>query len=303
MNAAELKTSNGVSLPPGITLGAARRAISRSFRDAGLDSPDLDARLIAGHALGLDHAGIAASAKHVLDREKIDRIAALAARRLAREPLARILGQKEFWSLTLEIAPSVLVPRPETETVVEAAIAIVEAANMRERSLRIADLGTGSGAILLALLSELKNATGIGTDLDPSALATARANAMRLGLHARSQFICCNFGTALTGGFNLVVSNPPYVVTADLPGLQPEVRDYDPRLALDGGVDGLQAYRAIAADARRLLAPGGHIVVELGAGQAAGVAALFANSGLTIYERVRCDLAGHPRALSAQFNP
>ena len=288
-------------LVPGMTIAAARRALAGVLRRHDIATPDLDARLLVGHALDLDHTAMAAAAERPLMQHDVAGIAALAGRRLAGEPVARILGRKEFWGLVLQLTPAVLVPRPETETLVEAALAAIDAAGTRHGALRIADLGTGSGALLLALLGELPNAAGVGTDCDPRALAVARANAMRHGLHDRAWFAACDFGQALAGSFDLVISNPPYVASADIATLQSDVRDYDPRLALDGGGDGLAAYRAIAADARRLLAPGGLIVVELGIGQASPVAALLAAAGL-IVAPARPDLAGTPRALPAR-NP
>jgi release factor glutamine methyltransferase len=287
--------------PPtlGMTIEQARRALANDFHAADLDSPELDARLLVGHALGLDHAGLTSAAKRRIDRTEAHTIDALAARRLGREPVARILGSKEFWGLALAVTTETLVPRPETETVVEAALAAVDAGGPRTRALRIADLGTGSGALLLALLSELPNATGIGTDVSEPALNTARDNAIRLGLRARAHFAACDFGATLPGGFDLIVSNPPYVASGDIASLAPEVQ-HDPHRALDGGADGLAAYRAIAADAPRLLAPEGHLVIELGAGQEDRVAALFRGQGLAVAPSCH-DLTGIPRALTAAF--
>ncbi len=279
----------------GVSVEAARRALTEAFRDAGLDSPALDARLLAGHALGLDHTAIAMAAARVLDQREAEALAALATRRLEREPVARILGSKEFWGLPLRITDATLVPRPETETLVEAALAAIDAGGPRTRPLQIADLGTGTGALLLALLSELPHASGVGTDASEAALAVARDNAQRLGLDARARFVACDFGSAPAGGFDLVVSNPPYIASGDIAALAPEVRR-DPRLALDGGSDGLACYRAIAGVARRLLKPTGHLIVELGINQEAAVAALMQAQGLTT-QPARADLAGIPRAL------
>jgi release factor glutamine methyltransferase len=192
------------------------------------------------------------------------------------------------------------VPRPDTETVVEAALAALRAEGRGDAALRIADIGTGSGAILLALLSELPAATGIGTDRSAAALATARANCARLGLARRAAFVACDFAAALGAGVDLVVSNPPYVGSAELAGLPPEVRDYDPRLALDGGADGLAAYRTVARDAARILSPGGHVIVELGAGLAAAVGTILEAAGLPVTSPPRPDLAGIPRVLQAR---
>jgi release factor glutamine methyltransferase len=275
-----------------------RRHAAQAFREQALESADLDARLLVGHALGLDHAALASAAERVLTAQEIETISALTARRLAHEPVARILGAKEFWGLEFRLTPATLVPRPETETVVETALRALDAVGARDRALRIADLGTGSGALLLALLSELPNAAGVGTDLSAEALATARENAARLGLAARAHFAACDFAAALGGPFDLVVSNPPYIASGDIAGLAPEVRAHDPRLALDGGREGLDAYAAIAADARRILAPDGILVIELGAGQERPVTTLLADGGIAAVG-AEPDLSGHFRALLA----
>ena len=289
---------DNTTLRPGTTIAQARRALADRFLGQGLDTPDLDARLLVGHALKLDHRALTMDFARVLTPAECDTLGAAMARRLAREPVARILGAREFWSLPLAITPDVLVPRPETETVVEAALAVVPP----ERAARIADLGTGSGAILLALLSERPAAFGIGTDRDPRALAVTCANAASLELGDRARFVACDFGAAIAGRCDLVVSNPPYIPTADIATLAPEVRNFDPRGALDGGRDGLAAYRAIAADAARLLAPGGWLAVEIGAGQAGAVATILAGGGLTVAGAPRPDLAGRPRVVVAQYN-
>jgi release factor glutamine methyltransferase len=286
-------------LASGMTVTEARRALTDAFRRAGLDSPELDARLLIGHALGLDHTGLVIEANRSLGGEEAATLVAIAARRIEREPVARIVGGKEFWGLALRVSRSTLVPRPETETVVETALAAIDEGGPRSRALCIADLGTGSGALLLALLSELPNATGIGTDVSEPALNTARDNAIRLGLRARAHFAACDFGATLPGGFDLIVSNPPYVASGDIASLAPEVQ-HDPHRALDGGADGLAAYRAIAADAPRLLAPDRHLVIELGAGQEDRVAALFRGQGLAVAPACH-DLTGIPRALTAAF--
>jgi release factor glutamine methyltransferase len=280
-------------LAPGISIAAARRVMAQAFSDGGLDSPDLDARVLAGHALQLDHAALAANSERNLTGAEISTLAALAERRLAHEPVARITGRKEFWGLDFRVTPATLVPRPETETVVEAALAAIAD---RSCPLRIADFGTGTGALLLALLSEFPNATGTGTDISAPALETARDNAARLGLAPRAQFVLCDYGAALHGPFDLVVSNPPYIASGEIAGLAPEVRDYDPRLALDGGPSGLDGYRAVVADAVRILAPQGILMVELGAGQARSVADLMREGGI-VAEPPRADLSGHFRAL------
>jgi release factor glutamine methyltransferase len=275
-------------------VGEARRVLARAFCDAGIASPELDARLLVGHALGLDHSGLAEQAKRPLREDQARRIGLLAERRIAREPVARIIGRKEFWSLELLVTPDVLVPRPETETLVEAALELVRSET--DQNLRIADLGTGSGALLLALLIEFERAGGIGTDASPAALSVARENSERLGLTLRASFVACDFGEALKGEFDLVVTNPPYIAAQDWQQLDPEVRDHDPKLSLDGGRTGLAAYRRIAEDAARLLAPDAHLIVELGAGMAKPVDQIFSDAGL-VNCGTRSDLLGIPRAM------
>jgi release factor glutamine methyltransferase len=297
MSAAKKAAAERRNATDTLTVAAARRALADAFRTAGLDTPDLDARILVGHALSLDHASIAAAASRILGESERAVIAAFADRRLAREPVARILGYKEFWSLKLRIDGTTLVPRPETETVVEAALAALDAAEARARPLRIADLGTGSGALLLALLAELPNAIGVGTDTSAGALRVARDNARHLRLD-RAAFVACNMGAALRGPYDLIVANPPYVASGEIAALASDVRDYDPRLALNGGDDGLDRYRVIAATAPALLKPEGVLVVELGPGQAAAVAALLAAAGLDP-SPPRADLHGVPRALAA----
>jgi release factor glutamine methyltransferase len=291
---------------PGLKAGAcvseAVRLIAQSLRVAGVDSPEVDARALLGHSLRLGRAQLIAQDDRILEPREIDAVSALAARRLRREPVSRIFGLKEFWSLPLAVTPDVLVPRPETETVVEAALDFIVRGGLRMEKLRLLDIATGSGALLLALISELPNATGLGTDISAAALNVARANAERLGFDGRCNFVACNIAAGVSGPFDLVVSNPPYVARGDIAGLPPEVRDYDPALALDGGTDGLDVYRAIAGEARRLLAPGGRLIVELGAGQEPPVRALFTKAGLAV-GAARNDLAGIARALGAGAAP
>jgi release factor glutamine methyltransferase len=277
-----------------LTVDQARRQLAHQFRGAGLDSPELDARLLVGHVLGLDHAALAAQSGRTLGVAEMEAIAAVATRRLAHEPVARIVGSKEFWGLPLRLNAETLVPRPETETVVEAALDAL--GRGRQRAMRVADLGTGSGALLLALLSELPSAFGVGTDLSLPALDCARHNAAALGLDARASFVACDYAAALKPPFDLVVANPPYVARGDIVTLAPEVGLFDPPRALDGGVDGLDAYRAIASDMQRLLSPQGLLVLELGAGQRDAVIELFAAAGLAPGP-CRHDLSGIARAL------
>ncbi len=286
----------------GPTVAAKRHAVTDTLRQAGIESPDIDARLLIGHALGLDRTALMINGDRHLRTDEVVAIDALAARRLRHEPVSRILGRKEFWSLPLDVSDAVLVPRPDTETVVEAALDCIARDNLRLAPLRILDIGTGSGALLLALLTELKNGNGVATDISPAAIAVARGNAERLGLSPRCTFVVCDIAGGVTGPFDLIVSNPPYIAHADIAALEPEVRDHDPALALDGGIDGLDAYRAIASQAIHLLAPCGRLIVELGAGQGPAVRDLFSKAGLTV-SGVRADLAGIPRALTACLMP
>lgn len=281
----------------GETVREARATLARAFRDAGLDEPEADARALVGHVSGVDPALPGAASGRCLSADEAARLDALAGRRLAREPVARLTGRREFHSLDLALNRACLVPRADTETVVEAALALLDGT----RADRVLDLGTGPGTILLAILARRPLATGTGLDVAGEALAAARANAVSLGLADRADFrpgdwTADGWHRALPGPFRLIVSNPPYIPAAVCETLDPEVRDHDPRLALDGGPDGLAAYRAILAAAPALLAPGGHVVLELGIGQAASVARLARDNGLGVVG-LRSDLAGIPRAL------
>jgi release factor glutamine methyltransferase len=292
-------TATAAAALAGQTVETARRALATRFRQQGIDSAELDARLLTGGAFGLDLTGLIAATTRIVTPDEAAHLENFLQRRLAGEPVARILGVKEFWGLTLNLSAATLVPRPDTETVVELALEVCR----RQERRRIADIGTGSGAILLALLSELPDATGVGTDISLEALRMARDNAARLGLTQRAAFVACNYTAALSGPFDLIVSNPPYIRSADIAGLDREVREYDPPRALDGGPDGLAAYRVIAPDAARLLAPGGTLIVEAGYGQSGPIAELMSASGLTPDVPPKADLAGIPRAVAGRRLP
>jgi release factor glutamine methyltransferase len=295
-----------VRVIPGLKAGAsvaeAVRLLIQAFRSAGVEEAEADARILAGHALNLDRARLIAQSDRILETREINVISGLAVRRLRREPVSRILGRKEFWSLPIMVTPDVLVPRPETETIVEGALDFVVRGGLRLENLRILDIGTGSGALLLALLKELPNASGIGTDISSAAVQVARANAARCKLETRCSFIVCDIASGVQGPFDLIVSNPPYIAHDEINSLAPEVRDYDPAVALDGGRDGLDAYRSIAGENKRILAQGGRLFVELGMGQEASIRALFTKAGLAVGS-ARKDLAGIPRVLGAGFAP
>ena len=289
-----------LAVHPGNTVASARAALARAFRQAGLDTPELDARILLQFVLALDLTGLASNPERKISSAESERIRAAAMRRLRREPVAHIVGAKEFWGLPLRVTADTLIPRPETEIVIAAALAAVERTGPRTRALRIADLGTGSGALLLALLSELPQAYGVGTDRSQPALAVARENAVRLGLATRAAFVACDFAAALDEGFDLIVSNPPYIETGAIEALASEVRDHEPRLALDGGVDGLAAYRTLAMQTRRVLAAGAPLIVEIGYAQAQAVTTLFARTGFDRAGEPWFDLAGIPRGLILQ---
>jgi release factor glutamine methyltransferase len=209
------------------------------------------------------------------------------------------LGNREFWSLSFRLSPATLSPRPDTETIVEACLAVLPD---RQGAYRLLDLGTGTGAILIALLSERPGAFGVGIDKAVEAVAVARLNAEDNGVAARAAFAEGDWMAGLVGPFDLIVSNPPYIPSRDIAGLDREVREHDPALALDGGADGLDAYRRIAADAPRLLARGGCLIFELGIGQAQDVAALMRAAGFTILGPPRKDLGGVARALAGRLD-
>ncbi|RXH34439.1 peptide chain release factor N(5)-glutamine methyltransferase [Bradyrhizobium zhanjiangense] len=286
----------------GQSIESARRTLATQLRSAQLDEAELDARILLGAALGLDLTGLIAQAARPLTEAEASRLAQHLQRRIAGEPVARILGTREFWGLPFRLSEATLVPRPDTETVVELALEI-----LREQKAshppRIADVGTGSGAILLALLHEIPDAFGVGTDLSLTALATARDNARALGLADRAAFVACSYAAALSGPFDLIVSNPPYIPSAEIPKLSIEVREHDPHLALDGGNDGYDAYRALIPQASERLASGGALIVEAGQGQARNIETLMAAAALVPDRPPKADLAGIPRAVSARKMP
>ena len=260
---------------------------------AGLAAPAFEARALLSSVLGLGREEMLAHPKSPVDAESRARFADALERRAGHEPLARITGQREFWSLPIGLGADTLIPRPDSETVVETALLLVAD---RDEELSILDLGTGSGCLLFALLAELPRARGLGIDRAAGALAVARANGCRLGLSTRAEFRVGDWGEGLAGPFDMIVSNPPYVVEGEWAALPPEVRDFEPELALKGGCDGLAAYRALFPGIARLIAPDGFGVVELGAGQHDQVAEICQNSGLFAGPAVQ-DLAGHQRAL------
>jgi len=288
-------------LAAGIGLEAARRALTRVFRDEGLATPALDARLLVMAAAGVSHAGLIREPDRGLAESERARLDGWAERRLAGEPVSRILGSRSFWGLDFHLAPETLDPRPDTETLVEAVLAARPA---RDAPLSILDLGTGTGCVLIALLSEFPWARGVGTDVCHAALVKARANAQRAGLANRARFVQADWLRGIGGCFDVVVSNPPYIAHGELAGLSREVRAHDPLPALDGGADGLDAYRAILGEIDRVLKPGGLAAVEVGYGQQTAVGRLMSAAGLAPVpalggEGAR-DLGGIERAIVMQ---
>lgn len=279
------------------TAGQAIQQISRLFQENGIDNSRLDARLLLGHVLKVgperifSHPEIPLSDVHRIALKK------LVGRRLGREPIARILGTREFWSLNFKVDDSTLVPRPDSETLVEAVLTRIED---RHSPLSILDLGTGSGCLLLALLSELKSATGLGVDLSQQALGVARENAITHGLQERVQFVHGNWFDELDRKsqrpFDLIISNPPYIADAEIETLEPDVAKYDPYAALSGGVDGLQAYRQLLPKVSGFISKTGCVVVEIGQDQAQAVSEIGMAEGL-IVEAICQDIARRDRVL------
>ena len=262
---------------------------AETLRIAGIEAPRLEARLLLAHALGISREDLLREPHRPVATNAYD---ALIARRASHEPLALILGRREFWSLDFAVSSATLIPRPESETLIEAALAALPD---RGAVRSVLDLGTGTGCLLLAALSEFPAAFGVGVDRVPEAAALAAGNAAALGLAGRAAFLAGDWAAALVGTFDLILSNPPYIATGDLAGLMPEVVGHEPLSALDGGTDGGDAYRRIVADLGRLLADGGVAIVELGAGQAEAVSALAGAVGFRT--ELRTDLGGIPRAL------
>lgn len=279
-----------------VAIGTALAHATDRLREAGIETARLDARLLLAAAADLSVEQIVARPEKTLSAAAAETFASLVRRRAGREPLAQILGHREFWSLSLATTCDTLTPRPDSETAIEAVLARHPS---RDATLRVLDLGTGTGCLLLALLSEFRRASGVGTDCSPAALRVAAANAVALGFADRAHFVATNWDDGIDGRFDVIVSNPPYIETRAIAELAPEVRVYEPRLALDGGPDGIAAYRDLAPRLRRRLADGGLGVLEIGAGQARAVEDVLQASGLTIVGRSR-DLAGVERCVLVQ---
>ncbi len=266
--------------------------VRKRLEAAGVDTPVLDARLLLEAGAGVSRLDIVTDPRRLISAAQVAAVDKLTVRREAREPVSHITGRKHFWTLDLKVTPDVLTPRPETEFVVEAALQALAP----EKPARVLDLGVGSGAILFAVLKERPLARGVGIDMSEAALAVARDNALALGLSDRVEIRQGDWDAAHDDAFDAVVSNPPYIGSDKIDALAPEVARYEPRLALDGGPDGLHAYRAIAAELPRLLQPGGVFALEIGKGQAEAVTTLVQRAGLFV-EEPRRDLQGIPRVI------
>jgi release factor glutamine methyltransferase len=288
--------TNGLNLEASTARSEALANLERTFQICGIENPAREARVGLCAASGISPVALIADPREPLGSAAW-KVQDVAARRAVGEPLSRIVGKREFWGLSLAITPDVLDPRPETETIVEAALSVLS--ESREDPLRILDLGVGSGALLCALLTEFGHARGIGVDISADAADVAQGNLQACGLSLRAEIRVGDWTRGIEGRFDLIVSNPPYIPRVDLPGLPREVRNFDPWLALDGGIDGLAAYRRILPESRRLLAPGGWLFAELGAGQAAKVTAVASQCGFTDV-RTYQDLAGVDRVVAVR---
>jgi release factor glutamine methyltransferase len=262
---------------------------------AGIESARLDARVLVAHALGLEAAALLTGGGRGLSDDESRTVAGLIARRRRGEPVAHIVGTREFWGLSFKVSRDALIPRPDSETLIDAALASLAD---RARSLAVLDLGVGTGCLLLALLTELPQAWGVGVDVSAPALKLARANAAALGLADRAFWVEADWTSGLGGRFDLVLANPPYVRDDEIATLAPEVARYEPRIALAGGVDGLASYRMLSRQLGAVLAPHGVACVEVGHGQAAPVAGLLRAAGLAVRD-IRRDLAGIERCIVA----
>lgn len=274
-----------------MTVAQALAAAAARLSAAGVEGAARDARWLLAHAMGCDPGALAARLSDPVPAMAATAFEAAVAARIRRQPVAQITGRREFWGRRFRVTADVLDPRPETETLVALALA--------EPFGRVLDLGTGSGCLLVTLLAERPAATGTGTDVSDAALGIARGNAQTLGVAARASFLRADWFGGVTGRFDLIVSNPPYIAAEEMAGLAPEVRSWEPRGALTDGDDGLSAYRAIAAGAGAHLAPGGRLLVEIGAAQGPDVAAIFSAAGLAAIA-VHPDMEGRDRAVSAR---
>jgi len=275
------------------TIGAVLQTAAAHLAEAGIERPQAEARLLLEAATGLSRATVIGFPERMIGADEVNAFEQMVVRRCRNEPASRILGRREFWSLSFAVTPATLDPRPDSETLVNAVLGEV---CVRTAPLSIIDFGTGTGCLLLALLSELPQATGTGIDLSAEAVGVAQRNATMLGLASRARFIRDDWARNVGERFDVVISNPPYIETDAIASLAPEVARYDPRTALDGGADGLDAYRALLPQAKRLLKPDGLFALEIGQGQGPAIRDLARRTGLR-ESGSASDLAGIERCL------
>lgn len=279
-----------------VTVSAYIAAVKDKLATAGVENPETDIRLLIQHVLKIDHAALMMNLNRMLSDAEVKDLNDAIIRRAKREPVSRIIGRRGFWKYDFKVAPQTLDPRPDSETLVEAALKYATPA-----PATILDLGTGTGCLLLSLLGEWMNAKGVGLDISAEAVATARDNATDLKFDTRATFIEKDWANYTPPApFDLVISNPPYIAVSEIAGLAPEVTEYDPAAALVGGVDGLDCYRSIASLLPRFLKKGGWVVFEIGHAQANDVKSLLANAGAAVIHTVQ-DLAGSDRVIVAQM--
>lgn len=301
MSLVSLNTNFG-KIPAPITVESCGKMMRHAFSEAGITSSDLDSRLLLAHVLKLSQAELISEPERRLSSDDIMALEEALRRRLGHEPVARIIGKREFWGRDFALSRDTLDPRPDTETLIEATLEIINRELEGHDDISILDLGTGSGCILLTLLAECPGADGVGIDISEGALRTARQNAQNLGLASRAQFVCGNWFRPLDTRFNIVVANPPYIPSGDLSELMPDVREHDPHRALDGGPDGLEAFRKILTNINEILTSG-WIIFEVGTGQADTVCRLLRKYGICEKDEdclIFSDLSGTIRTVAAK---
>lgn len=282
-----------------LVLSGVLRVAAEELRAAGVPDAMVDARILSAAAFGFSREDMLLEPHRPVDAGANERFQEMVERRCAREPVARILGSREFRSLDFGLGADTLEPRPDSEAIVEAAVGYGQAF---PGDVTVLDLGTGTGCLLLSVLNELPGATGVGSDIAAGAIDVASRNATSLGMTGRVRFVCTDWTDGIDGTFDLILSNPPYITTDEITALAPEVAAYDPSAALDGGADGLDAYRALAPRAAEIVSPSGVVVVEIGAGQQDDVTSIFGAAGFGLVD-VRNDLGGHARALTFATEP
>lgn len=282
-----------------MTIQSALKEMRDQFRSAGLETPELDARLLVQAALGITQEQLLLNTNKIIIDSECKKLNEMVRRRLLREPVSRILGTRGFWKSEFKVSQETLDPRADSETLIEAVLKHIN----KEAPLTILDMGTGTGCLLLSLLQELPQATGVGIDISEDAIRTARQNAEALGLSDRAKFMVTSWSNLVVDkAFDVVISNPPYIAEAEISSLAPEVRQYDPVRALAGGKDGLDCYREIAALLPSLMVNRGQVFLEIGSSQAESVRGILAARGLHVLETTQ-DLAGHDRCLVASMDP